>query len=79
MYKIGGRRGVEASQQLVYDNQELHLPRLLDEALFHLVFEEFDLVHCCVFGLIEMLRKHPPVDTVLAQPLRESLHRFLLP
>ena len=34
--EIGGRRRVEAGQQLVHHDQQLHLARLVDELLLHL-------------------------------------------
>ena len=43
--EVGGRRRVEAGQELVHDDQQLHLPGLLDEALLHLLLELLDLVH----------------------------------
>ena len=44
--EIGGRRRVEAGQQLVHHDQQLHLPRLVDELLLRLLLELLDPVHC---------------------------------
>ena len=73
----GRGRRVEAGQQLVDDDQELHLPRLLDEAPFHFLFEVFDLAHRRVFRLVEVRGKHFPIDVVFAKLLGEALAGFL--
>ena len=75
--EVGGRRRVEAGQQLVHDDQQLHLPGLLDEALLHLLLELLHLVHRRLFGLVEMRGEHLPVDLVLPQPLGQPLAALL--
>ena len=49
--EIGRRRRVEAGQQFVHDDQELHLPRFVDEFLFDLFFELFESVDRLVLDL----------------------------
>ena len=68
--EIGRRWRVKAGQQLIYHDQELHLSRLVDEALFHLLLKAFDLVHRRVFRLVEVRRQHLSVGVVLEQLLR---------
>ena len=53
---------VKAGQQLIYHDQQLHLPRLLDEALLHFLLELLDLAHRRVFRLVEVPRDHLTVD-----------------
>ena len=43
--EVGGRRRVEAGQQLVDDDQQPHLARVVDEPLLDVLLELLDLVH----------------------------------
>ena len=74
--QIGGRRGIEAGEQLVHDDQELHLPGLVHEAPLDLLLELLGPVHGLVRGLVEVVREHLPVDVVLEEFLGEPLARL---
>ena len=75
--EAGRRRGVEAGQQLVHHDQELHPPRLLHETPLHLLLEALHLVHRRLFRLVEMRREHLSIDVVLAQLLGEPFAGLL--
>ena len=62
--EIGRRWRVKAGQQLIYHDQELHLPRLVDKALFYLLLKALDLVHGRFFRLVEVRRQHFTVGGV---------------
>ena len=63
--EVGGRRRIEAGQQLVHHDQQLHLPRLVDELLLHLLLELLDLVDGRLRRLVEPVGQHLLVDVVL--------------
>ena len=65
--KVCGRRRIEPGQKLVHHDQQLHLPRLVDELLLGLFLE-------CL-GLLPA--QHLGVDVVLAQPFGQPLATFL--
>ena len=48
--EVRGRRGVEAGEQLVHHDQELHLPGLVHEPPLDLLLELVGLVHGLVLG-----------------------------
>ena len=76
--QVGGARRVEAGQQLVDDDEQPHLARVLDEALLDLVLELLDLGHRLVGRLVEVVGQHLAVDLVLAQPLGGAVAGVLL-
>ena len=63
--------GVEAGEQLVHDDQQLHLPGLVYEAPLDLLLELVGLVHGRVLGFAEVVGEHLPVDVVLEELLGE--------
>ena len=63
--EVGGGRRIEAGEQFVDDDEQFHLPRLFDEALFDLFLELLDLVHGRLFGFVEVGGQHLAVDLVL--------------
>ena len=67
------RGRIEARQQLVHDDQQLHLPRFFDELLFDRLLEILDSVHGLVFGFVEPVGEHFAVDVVLPQLLGQAL------
>ena len=56
--EIGGRGRIEAGEQLVHHDQQLHLPRLVDEFLLHLLLELLDLVDGLLRRLVEPVGQH---------------------
>ncbi len=68
--EVGGRWRIEAGEQLVHHDQELHLPRLMDELLLHLFLELFHLADCALCWLIEPVGQHLAIDAVLEQVVR---------
>jgi len=75
--EIGGRRRVESREQLVDDDEELHLPGLMDELRLHRLLELLSPGDRFLSRLVEPLREHLLVDVVLAELFRESLAGFL--
>ena len=73
--EVGGRRRVEAGQQLVHHDQQLHLPRLFDELLLHRLLELLDPVDRLLRRLVEPVGQHLLVDVVLPQLLGLALRR----
>ena len=69
-------RGIETGQQLVHDDQELHLPGLVDEPPLDLLLELLGFVHRLVLGLTEVVRQHLSVDVVFQQLLGQALACF---
>ena len=65
--EVGGGRGIKAREQLVDDDQQLHLARLIDELLFHLQLEAFDLADRLFCRLAKPVGQHLGVDRVFAQ------------
>ena len=75
--EAGGRGRVEAGQELVHHDEQLHLARLFDELLLYRLLERLDLVHRRLGRLVEPVCQHPFVDVVLPQPFRQPLAAFL--
>src|SRR5690349_4995091 len=58
--EVRRRGGVEASEKLVDDDQQLHLAGLLDEALLYLLLEQLDFGHGSIGVLAEVFSEHLP-------------------
>ena len=75
--EAGCGRSVEAGQELVDNDEELHPARFVYETLLHLLLERLDLLHRRIFGLVEMRSEHLAVGAVLEEPLGESFSGLL--
>ncbi len=75
--EVGGRRRIEAGEQLVDDDEQLHLAGLVDELLLHLALELVDAAHRVVLGLVEPGGEHLAVDVILPQLLGQAFAGLL--
>ena len=67
--EVGRGRRVEAGQQLVDHDQQLHLAGSSMNCFLTCLLELLDLVHRRLRRLVELVGQHLPVDVVLAQLL----------
>ena len=74
--EIGRRRRVKAGQQFIHHDQQLHLPRFVDEFLFDGLFKLFGSVDRLVRIFLEPVGQHLFVDVVLPQFFGQPIAGF---